>query len=513
MSVTRRFVIAALSMLCLHGIVSAEPSNSPPPPGSPAAIIRLSGEVDDFRRDLLIRQFHQAVDAGAKTVIVEIDTYGGLVTSGLDISRFLRGQNIHTIAFINNKAISAGSMIALACNEIWMAPGSSLGDCAPIIFDQAGRLEPLPPAERAKQESPILADFRESAKRNGYDPLVATAMVSVDLSVYYVQDATGKEKKFVGEAEYKTLKTAGWKDVPGVTNPIDGPETLLTVGTEVAQRLGLSKGIAKSAQELASQRGYTIVADLTPGFGDSLVELINSHGARFLLIVIFLLSLYIAIHAPGHGAAEAVAILSLGLLVCVPMLTGYAQWWELAMIFIGLALCAFEVLVFPGHGVSLILGVIMILVGLLLTFAGRELNPGWFPHSVETWHRLKDGGVIMVWALVVAVVAGALLRPFLPKLPIFRRLILTETSGKPVVAAGPALKAGEDVWPFVGTIGLAKTDLRPGGVVQFPYGAAQRNADVVSVSGYIVAGAKVVVQEARGNRITVRDAWKSKFEI
>ena len=239
----------------------------------------------------------------------------------------------------------------------------------------------MPVTERAKFQSPILRDFQDSVIRNGYNPILADAMVRVETSVYLVQDKEGHER-VVGEEEYKKLTATGdWKSAPGISNPIDGPETLLTVSAELAHRVGLSKGIAKNSQELASSRGMSIVADLRPTAGDHLVEFLNGNGARFLLLVVFLLSLYVAIHAPGHGAAEAIAIVSLGLLVGVPMLTGYAQWWQLVLIFVGLGLCAFEILVFPGHGFSLGLGLIAVFLGILLTFAGKDPGPGWLPSS------------------------------------------------------------------------------------------------------------------------------------
>src|ERR1041385_8956573 len=79
-----------------------------------AAVVVVQGKIDDFERDALIRRFHQARAAGAKTIILQIDTTGGLVSSALDISRFIKQQNdLHTIAFIQNKAYSAGAMIAM----------------------------------------------------------------------------------------------------------------------------------------------------------------------------------------------------------------------------------------------------------------------------------------------------------------------------------------------------------------------------------------------------------------
>ena len=311
MSVTRRLVISALVLLVASAGLFAEAA---PQATSPTAIIRLSGEIDDFSRDNLFRRFREAEAAGATTVIIEFNTPGGLVTSGMDISRFLRGQTrIHTIAYINTAAYSAGTLIAMACDEIVMAPSSVIGDCAPIMLDRTnGGLAPLPATERAKIQSPLLQDFNESCIRNGYNPLLAEAMVKVDSSVHLIEDARGHDR-VVGEAEYKKLtETGDWKPAPGIANPVNAPDTLLTVGPETARRLGLSKGTATSAQDLAVQRGYTIVADLTPGVGDSLVEFLNGNAARFLLMVVFLLSLYVSIHALATGAAEAIAIVSLG---------------------------------------------------------------------------------------------------------------------------------------------------------------------------------------------------------
>jgi membrane-bound ClpP family serine protease len=98
------------------------------------------------------------------------------------------------------------------------------------------------------------------------------------------------------------------------------------------------------------------------------------------------------------------------------------------------------------------------------------------------------------------------LRRFLPKMPFFKGLILTATSGGSATAAADDLptRDSDDTWPFVGTVGTAVTDLHPGGSVQFPFGADSRHAAVVSASGFVTAGTHVVVQEARGNRVVVR---------
>jgi len=498
---------AALAVLFLCPLLRAQGQAVQRDSGEPAAIVPLTGQIDDYSRDGLVRRFDKARALGAKVVVVEIDSPGGLVTSSMDISRFLKRQDdVHTIAFVKDKAFSGAAMVALACNEIWMAPESALGDCAPIVFDTTGRLEPLPDTERAKQESPILDEFRDSARRNGYNPLLAEAMVDVKKSVYLLQNSAGQYRA-VDEPEYKKLTASSeWKPAPDFDNPIDGPASLLTVHPREAKALGLSKGEASSAQALVAKLGERLIADLTPGFGEKLVELLNNPWVRMILLTIFLQSLYIALHAPGHGAAEAVAIVSIGLLVGIPLLTGYAQWWEVAAIFVGLALCAFEIFVFPGHMVSLILGVVLIVLGLVMTFAGKEPSgvPGWLPSLGQTWHGIQNGLAAVVGALVCSFFLSLWIRRYLPSLPYFRRLILTATSGNTAELAATARPPRRDEWPFVGTIGVAVTDLRPGGSVEFPYAASTRAAAVVSTGGYLTAGTKVAVEEVQGNSIHVR---------
>src|SRR5829696_6660717 len=192
----RSMSILAVALCLAMPAAALATSPSPPAARETAVVISLSGTVDDFNRDALQRRYEKARRLGAGTVILEIDTYGGLVSSALDISRYIKNQtDLHTIAFVNSKAISAGALIALACDEIVMTPSATLGDCAPIQYDPSGGLRTMGEAERAKAESPVLADFEESAQKNGYDPLLARAMVTVKTTVHYVEnEASGKKR-------------------------------------------------------------------------------------------------------------------------------------------------------------------------------------------------------------------------------------------------------------------------------------------------------------------------------
>ncbi|HEV7299546.1 MAG TPA: hypothetical protein VGN72_09300 [Tepidisphaeraceae bacterium] len=515
------FAILVLMLFCFgrHAVAQTAPAATSPaattmpattaPVERSAVVIGLSGTVDNYNRDTLKKRFEEARELGAHTVILEVDTYGGAVTAALDISRFLKQQNdLHTIAFVSEKAISAGVMIAMAADELVMAPGAMIGDSAPIAMGGGGGMQPLPAAERAKAESPILADFYDSAIRNGYEPLLAEAMVSVGRAVYWVENGQG-QRKFVGPDEYKSLKDAGWTDVPGVPVPVDAADTLLTVGTDLAAKLGLAKAVYPSIPAMVADRNLTVIATLQPAFGEKVMGWLSSDALRGVLMVVLMLSLYAALNTPGTGGPEAVAAICLSSLLVVPLLTGYAQWWEVIAILLGLVLIAMEIFVIPGFGIPGITGLVLVLCGLLMTFVPLEPGsaPIFIPSLAGTWQAVQTGLMAIVGAMLASIGLSFWMRRFLPRMPYFSRLILTDVAGGGgVMGTNPTLGNDATAWPTIAARGYAVSDLRPGGVAKFHDDAVgtERTVNVVSDSGFVSAGSAIAVHEVGGNRVVVR---------
>jgi len=474
-----------------------------------AVIIVLDGDIDDLARDSLFKRFDEARELGASTVILKLNTPGGLVTSSLDIAGYLKRLNpddLRVIAFVENEAVSGGTMVALAAHEIVMQPASMIGLAAPISVAPGGRLLSIGGAERAKIESPIIEDFRDSAVRRGYDPLLAEAMVSYTRVVHWIENPATGERRIVNADDYKSLTSgadAAWRSVPGVRNPLDGPDELLTLHEDLAVRLGLASGIAGSAEELAASRGLDVIATLTPSRGDRAVALLTSTPVRFVLTVVMLFTLFFAFSHPGHGMAEALAMIALGALVGVPLLTGYAQWWEIVAVLVGLALVALEVFVIPGFGFAGISGIILLLFGLTMTFVPAEpALPGFLPSLAGTWDALWNGLMVVTIGLLCSLLLWVWLSRYLPKIPYVNRLILTAVAGGP--GAGAVIRPPDvpSDGPVIGEMGLAVTDLRPSGSVRFQ--GDGEIASVISDSGYVPKGTKVVVFDTTENRIVVR---------
>jgi membrane-bound ClpP family serine protease len=176
-------------------------------------------------------------------------------------------------------------------------------------------------------------------------------------------------------------------------------------------------------------------------------------------------------------------------------------------VLLGLVLLALEIFVIPGFGMAGITGIVMILLGLVMTFVGNTpgLPGGW--RLPQFWGGVQTGLLVVVGGMVSSVLVCVWLRRYLPKLPYFNRLILTATTGGPgPTVAGMPGGVGDpaDTWPFVGTVGKAVSDLRPGGSVSFPYADDTRVMDVVSDTGFVRSGTKVAVREVRGSYVVVR---------
>ena len=160
----------------------------------------------------LKRRVEIAKENGSNIIIFEIDTFGGQLKPAFEISEYISNiKNTKTIAFIPTKAISAGSLIAISCNEIYMSPQAELGDCEPIVPSSEGGYKTV----GEKIQTVLRTKFRKFAEKNGYPVLLAEAMVTKEIEVYRVVTEekpegfyiSGRELKEMNEEEKKKFKS------------------------------------------------------------------------------------------------------------------------------------------------------------------------------------------------------------------------------------------------------------------------------------------------------------------
>ncbi len=518
------------------------------------AVITVRGEIDLITSQSLERRIREARDAGFDAMVIEIDTPGGRSDAALDIDRLLKTEAPpNTVAWINPTAYSAGAILALACREIVVHPASAWGDCAPIAIGLEGLIA-LPPAERAKAEAPLLAVVVDSARRNHYDERLVESFISVGIELWMIEHVSTGERVIVNRSEYETVfgepppdqfsattpKVGGRAVTPlfgSPLNPIDprdpstvSPEQqrreieraqtlpstrtvltsadrgqwrlvrqvissdrLLVVRAEESIEYGLASEVIRNDEELKAYFGTTVLRRYDESWSEGLVRFLIHPVVRGVLIVLFVISIIIEMAAPGFGLFGALAGVALLLLIGAPYLVGMAQWWEIVLILLGLVLVAVEIFVLPGLGVAGIAGALCLLVGVVGTFVSGDLG------SAQGQNEALTG----LGATVVAVAAGLvglwLLSKSFKDSPLFQRFILSATTegrtstheieGVPH-ALGEPLRPMESLQP--GDLGVAETDLRPGGRARFE----GRLVEVVTQTGYIDAGTPVRIVSA-----------------
>ncbi len=504
---------------------------------SKGTVITIHSDISDVTTASLRRRIELARRDKSEIIIFDIDTPGGMVSSALDICQIIKKDlaDIKTVAWVNSDAYSAGSMISVACDEIVMSRSSTIGDCGVILGGPMGPQE-VPEELRAKAESPVLEQFRDSAAFNHYDPLLCESLVIKELEVFWLENLQTGEKRFALEVEKNRLlretiaddnsnssrlpddeeivdespiKT--WQLVESYIDPITGrsikvsqpvvPSTeLLTMSQSRATALGFCKAILSNLNEV--QEHYSIAGQISrydTNWSEDFTAWLTSMPVRIFLLLILMLGVYVEFNTPGVGVPGTVALICLAIFVGAPYLTGLANVWELVVVLIGFALLAVEVFVIPGFGIAGISGVLCIIIGLLATFIPDEPGrsfPIYWPEMEDGLEGLKIGIVTMASAGTAAVVAMIIISRMLPKITWLHGAI-------------PPNPTREDVQPIVdyhqgyakvGDIGIVESPLRPAGKVRF--GPAL--VDVVTEGDFVDPKTEVQVIECQGNRVVVR---------
>jgi len=448
-------------------------------------VIPIAGEVDPGLASFLERVIRDSDNLPENIYVLEMDTFGGRVDSALQIVDLLINvPKAKTIAFVKNKAISAGALIALACRELVMRPNTTLGDCAPITYSSEGVQ-----VMGEKFQSPLRAKFRTLARRNGYPPTLAEAMVTAEMEVYRVELA-GKVLYLDSQA-LANLSAAEKESIVSQKTVVAQGE-LLTMDDEEALQFGFSRMSAATIDAMLAEMGigtYEIVR-LEQNWSEKLGTLISRFAP--LLMLIGMAALYTELKAPGFGVPGIVGILCLGLVFLNQYLVGLADYTELLLISIGIVLLAMEVFVFPGFGVAGIAGMVCIGVGMVLSFQDFVIPDPSFPWQ----QQLLTRNIIKVLGSFIAAFVTALLalRYIMPRLG--------------TVVAGPYLGttladsravSSETATLAVGATGVALSMLRPAGKGLFH----NEIYDVLTDGEFIEKGAALIVREIKGNRIIV----------
>lgn len=412
------------------------------------------------------QSFNEAEELGADYVLIHMNTYGGLVQAADSIRTRILNTPIPVIVYVDNNAISAGALIAIAAQNIYMRPGASIG--AATVVDAQGAAVP------DKYQSFMRAAMRATAESHGKDTLVNNG----DTTYTWHRDPLIAEA-MVDPGTY----------IPGIIDT----GRVLTLTSEEAIAVGYSEGLASSIPEVLSKAGiedYHIVEyELTSM--EALIGFLIHPVFQSLLIMIIIGGLYFELQTPGIGFPIGAAILAAILYFAPLYLEGIAQNWEIALFIVGILLLAVEIFVIPGFGVAGISGIAMMMTGLTLAmidnivweFEGAGLEP--FIKSL----------FLVIFSSFVALGLSISLGSKLLTTSIFSHLVLNSTQ-----------KTSEGYSSFdsrfkdlVGHSGIAATSLRPSGRVEIN----SEHYDAKSLVGFIDKGEKVKVVNFETGQIYV----------
>ena len=410
--------------------------------------IPIEGTIDKGLVPFVERSLRDAGESGARLAILDINTPGGRVDAAWAIVDAVQEAPVPVYAYVD-RGLSAGAMIALSADDIFMRPGGSIGAATPVSGSGQKASE--------KVVSAMRSEFRALAEARGVDPEIAAAMVDEEI------------------------------EIPGVVEA----GKLLTLSADEAVELGFAREVVPDFAAVLDRLdvGGAETVTTRPNWAENIVRFLTSPVVAPLILSLGFIGLLFEVKTPGLGFGGIAGLTGLALFFGAHLLVGLAGLEELLLISAGLVLIALEVFVIPGFGVAGALGILALGGGVVLSMLGR------FP----TFGDLTVATSVLFAALVITVVFAYALLRHLRWSTSLGGIFLREATTAELGYTSSDARAD-----LVGKVGMAGTDLRPAGVGIFE----GERVDVVSEGPWIEAGRSIEVTRAEGYRHVVREVTK-----
>ena len=408
----------------------------------------IEGDIDLGLAPYVSRIVSDAEKENAEAIIFKINTFGGRVDAATQIKDAIIGTDLLTIAFINNRAISAGALIALSCKKIIMVPGSSIG--AATVVNETGE------KVGEKYQSYMRSEMRSTAEKNGRRVDIAEGMVDERIIVEGIDDST----------------------------------TLITLTSEEALKYGIADTLLKNIDEVYTyfKLGNSEKVYQKSNWAEDVVRFLNNPIVSSILIMIGFFGLIAEIKSPGWGLPGTASIIALALFFGSSYILQLASVIEILMFVVGLGLLLLEIFVIPGFGVAGISGIILILASIFLSLVGAD-----------PFLDIKAVSIAIIQlsvSLLAALIFIFILVRFLPQSNLFKKFILSEEE-----KSAEGYTSRTNYSELLSAEGVAITTLRPAGTAEIN----GKRVDVVTDSEYIEHGKPIVVTAVEGMRVVVRE--------
>jgi membrane-bound serine protease (ClpP class) len=429
--------------------------------------ININSEINATSHIYLINGLNEAKAINADAVLLHLNTYGGTLVDADSMRSAILYNQIPVYVFIDNNAASAGALIAIACKKIYMRRGASIG-AATVV--EGGSDEAMPDKYQSYMRSIIRATAEVHGKKtiiNGNDtiyewvrdPKIAEAMVDEQVNIPNVIDS-GK---------------------------------VLTLTAQEAVKLGFCDGIAENIDEVITQYlGYKDyrLSEYKPTFLDNLKGFLMNPAFQAVLIMIIIAGIYFELQTPGIGFPSFAAV-GAAILYFTPLyLDGLVQNWEIIIFLMGIVCIFLEIFVFPGFGISGILGIICIGTGLVFAM----LNNNYFSFEEVRMPDISRALLTVLSGSLLSFVIILWLSTRIGEKGIFRKVALT-TDLENAGSVNPETQG------LIGKTGTAMTVLRPSGKIMID----NEMYDAVSNQNFIESGKNVKIVKFENMQLYVEE--------
>ena len=419
------------------------------------------------------KSFEQANELNADYIVINMNTYGGMVNIADSIRTKLLNSPIPVYAFIVNNAASAGALISIAADRIYMKSGTQIGSAA--VVDQTGKVMP------EKYQSYMRATMRATAEAHGKDTVITE---KGDTLIQWHRDPRIAEA-MVDPRIY----------IEGV---VDTGEIVAFTANEALEN-GYCEAIVEDIDELlehAEIENYEITK-YEPTKLEKFIGFLVSPAIQGILIMVIVGGIYFELQSPGIGFPLGAAVLAAILYFAPLYLEGLAENWEMVIFILGLILIILEIFVIPGFGIAGISGVILALTGLVLSMVDNIIFEFEF-HGAEALTMVLKSLAVVVVSMFLALIASLYLSKKALTSHAFSWIVLNSSEKKEEGFIGVDSTQKE----LIGKIGTAFTDLRPSGKVEIE----EEIYDAKSEIGFIEKDQKIKVIDYKSGQVYVMKA-------
>ncbi len=381
-------------------------------------LMKIQDNIDPRTNRYSELALEKAYEIEADLVILELDTYGGALNDADEIRTRILDFKKPIYAFINKDAASAGALISIACDSIYMAAASSIG--AATVVTQEGVAAP------DKYQSYMRSIMRSTAEATGRNPEIAEAMVDEDL----------------------------------VVDSISAQGKVITFSVSEAIKYGFCEAQVASIEDIMKRQGITNyeVTEFKLDLTDRIIALFLNPFVSGILILLIIGGIYFELQTPGIGFPLLASVVAAVLYFTPYYLNGLAENWEIILFVIGILLILVEIFVIPGFGVAGISGIIIAIGALVLVMLNNDSFDFSFVDASSIFSALIAALAGVLGALVLMIIAGVKLTDSY----LFRRIALQDVQD-------PAMGFSSSVYvqkSLIGKHGIAKTVLRPSGKIE-----------------------------------------------